>query len=150
MANGRCADIDVAIADQGLLQAIWSIRLRSSKALRPELCAQLILSAGLRDVLFVFVQSEIPVARRRLSSRTIKGTRLQSGPPDYIDGAWEVAAVEMKSLIEFIVGLASLHDIENQLVTIDNNFKSPRTSAAEVASAFLARSSRTLASLSAR
>jgi len=141
MANSRRADIDVAVVDQGLLQAIWSIRLRSSKALYRELCAQLLLSAGLRDVLFIFVQSEIPVARNRLSGRTAKETRLQSRPRDDIDGPWEVAAAEMKSLIEFLGEIASLDNTENQLVTVNNSFKSPETAAAEVTSAFLAQSS---------
>lgn len=141
MANSRRADIDVAVVDQGLLQAIWSIRLRSSKALSRELCTQLLFSAELRDVLFIFVQSEISVARNRISARTAKETRLQSGPPDDIDGLWEVAAAEMKNLIEFLGEAASLHNTENQLITINSNFKSPETAAAEIASAFLAQSS---------
>lgn len=139
MANSRRADIDVAVVDQGLLQAIWSIRLRSSKALSRELCAQLLFSAGLREVLFIFVQPEILVARSRLSGRTAKDTRLQSMPRDDVDDPWEVAASEIKNLIEFLGEVSSLHDIENQLITINDSFKSPETAAAKIASAILAQ-----------
>jgi hypothetical protein len=139
IADCRAAGDAVTIIDQGLFQAIWSIRLSSSRELSAEACNALLRSADVTDVLVVNISSEIGVASRRLVTRTFKGTRLSSQAGGSYAEHWQAAAASLADLMQ-LAHIILPHDPSGErIITIENNTACPRTAASEVASAFLAR-----------
>ncbi len=139
MANSRAAGHHIVVVDQGLLQAVWSIQLRSTKALSFDSWSKLLLTAGITDILFIHIQSEIAIARNRVSTRVHKGTRLDPRAQEDIADRWLAASANMTNLIHLTHGILPHDQAEYRLITVGNNSISPEGAAAEIVSAFLAQ-----------
>jgi hypothetical protein len=101
LAEGRAAGDRLMIADQGLVQAIWSVQLSSSKAFSPEAWKPLLFAAGMANMLLVHIQTDVSVSRYRVSGRTRNQTRLDWGSSDERSQRWLTAANNMSDLVEW-------------------------------------------------
>lgn len=139
MTEGQAASDCLTIADQGLLQAMWSVQLSSSKELPLDAWTPLLLAAGLRGTLLVHVQSDIAVSRHRVSARPYNRTRLGLGSFQERSRQWQVAAENMDRLIEW-ARTAVPHDQHGgRVLSVVNPEGAPEAAAAEIASAYLSR-----------
>lgn len=139
MANSRRSAGQVTIVDQGLLQAIWSVQLSASKALTIDLWKDLLLAAGINDILLVNIRSGMETARRRVATRQSTGTRLAPTADSGSDSDWNAASAGMAGLLDLAGGLFPRGVSGSRIITIENDVEPPEIAAMQVASIFLAR-----------
>lgn len=140
MADRRAAGERVMIADQGLLQALWSVQLSSHRALSLDAWAPVLRAAGIAETLLVHVESDASVSRRRVSARARNWSRLKSGSPDEQSYEWQVAAKNMSSLVEWARGNLPPDQYGARVLSVKNHEGAPEAAADEIASAYFKRS----------
>ena len=139
MTEGQAAEDLLTIADQGLLQAVWSVQLSSSKDLPLDAWAPLLLAAGVRSTLLVHVQSDIAVSRHRVSARPYSRTRLGFGTTQERSRQWQVAAENMDRLIEGARTAVPADQHGGRVLSVVNREGAPEAAAAEIATAYFSR-----------
>jgi hypothetical protein len=139
MTEGQAAEDLLTIADQGLLQAIWSVQLSSSRELPLDAWRPLLLAAGLGSTLLVHVQSDIGVSRQRVSTRGRSRTRLDPERFQERSRQWQIAAENMNKLIEWAARIMPYDQHGGRVLSVVNREGAPEAAAAEVAAAYLRR-----------
>lgn len=140
MVEGQTAGDQLTIADQGLLQAIWSVQLSSARELPLDSWIPLLLAAGLGGTLLVHVQSDIAVSQHRVSTRARNRTRLDSGGFREQSRQWQVAAENMDKLVEWVAKTMP-HELHGgRVLSVVNRDGAPEAAAAEIASAYFGTS----------
>lgn len=139
MAEGRANNDRLMIVDQGLVQALWSVQLSSSRTPSPDAWAPILLAAGFAETLLVNVQTDISVSRHRVSVRERNRTRLVSGSSDEQARQWQVASKNMSSLIEWAQRTMPHDQHGGRVLTVMNHEAAPEVAAAEIASAYFKR-----------
>jgi hypothetical protein len=139
MAEGHGANDGLTIADQGLLQAIWSVQLSSSRELSLDAWTPLLLAAGLGGTLLAHVQTDIPVSRHRVSTRARNRTRLDLGSSQERSRRWQIASENMSNLMEWAERTMPHDQYGGRVLSVMNQECAPEAAAAEIASAYLKR-----------
>lgn len=139
MKEGQAANDCLTIADQGLLQAMWSVQLSSSKELPLDAWTPLLLDAGLGGTLLVHVHSDIAVSRHRVSTRPSSRTRLGLGSSQDRSRQWQVAAENMDRLIGWARTTVPHDQCGGRVLSVMNREGAPEAAAAEIASAYFSR-----------
>ena len=139
MTEGQAASDYLTIADQGLLQAIWSVQLSSSKELPLDAWMPVLLAAGLRDSLLVHVQADIAVSRHRVSARPCGRTRLGLGSSQDRSRQWQVGAENMERLIAWARTTVPHDQHGGRVLSVVNREGAPEAAATEIASAYFSR-----------
>lgn len=139
MAEARTAAQDrVLIADQGLLQAIWSIQLSSASALSLDAWRPLLLAAGISNTLLAYIQSDVSVSRRRIAKRGGGRTRLDL---ESAEERWQLAAQNMRRLVEWARQTIPHDERGARVLSVVNHEGAPEAAAAEIADAYFRRCS---------
>ncbi len=139
MTEGQAASNGLTIADQGILQAIWSVQLSSSKELPLDEWTPLLLAAGLRGALLVHIQSDIAVSRHRVATRLSNQTRLGLGSFQERSQEWQIAAKNMDRLMEWARTAVPHDELGARVLSVVNREGAPEAAAAEIASAYFSR-----------
>lgn len=139
MAEARTAAQDrVLIADQGLLQAIWSVQLTSTSALSLDAWRPLLLAAGISNTLLVYIQADVSVSRRRIAKRVRGRTRLGL---ESAEERWQLAAQNMSRLVEWARKTIPHDERGATVLSVVNHEGAPEAAAAEIANAYFRRCS---------
>jgi adenylate kinase len=139
MAEARTAAQDrVLIADQGLLQAIWSVQLSSTRALSLDTWRPLFLAAGISNTLLVYIQADVSVSRRRIAKRVRGRTRLGL---ESAEERWQLAAQNMSRLVEWARKTIPHDEPGATVLSVVNHEGAPEAAAAEIANAYFRRCS---------
>jgi adenylate kinase len=150
MAEAREVQDHVLIADQGLLQAIWSVQLSSSRTLPLDVWKPLILAAGTGETLLAHIEADISVSRGRVSARTRNRSRLESGSSDSESLQWQIASKNMSDLVNWAQRTVPHDQYGARVLTVMNHEGVPEEAAAEIASAYLKRDASQAKTSSAR
>lgn len=139
MTEGNAANGCLTIADQGLLQAIWSIQLSSSRELPLDAWTPLLVAAGLGHTLLAHVKTDIPVSRHRVSVRARNRTRLDVGSSEERSRRWQIASHNMDNLVEWARRTIPHDQYGGRVLSVMNQEGTPEAAAAEIASAYFKR-----------
>jgi hypothetical protein len=139
MAEGRTDNDRVMIVDQGLLQALWSVQLSSSRDVSLDAWAPLLLAAGFAETLLAHIQTDTSISRHRVSTRDRNRTRLAPGDSDERSSQWQTASQNMGDLIEWARSTMPHDHYGGRVLSVMNHEGAPEAAAAEIASAYLGR-----------
>lgn len=141
MAEDDASDDRVIIADQGLIQAIWSVQLSSLRGVSLDEWMPLLFAAGLENTLIAHVRTAVPVSRLRASSRARNRTRLDLGNPQERLRRWQIASENMDALVEWARRTMPRDQHGGRVLSVRNEEGAPEAAAAEIASAYFRRNS---------
>jgi hypothetical protein len=141
MAEDDASNDRVMIADQGLVQAIWSVQLSSLRGVSLDEWTPLLLAAGVENTLVAHLRTAIPLSRLRVSSRARNRTRLDLGDPEEQSRRWQIAAENMDALVEWTRRTMPCDQYGGRVLSVMNEEGAPEAAAAEIASAYFRRNS---------
>lgn len=81
----------IAVLDQGLLQAFWSVLLRSKRRGTSETWHDILTAIGVHDIVFVHLRGKTRVARGRLLARGDRSSRMQTASANSDRQLWSAA-----------------------------------------------------------
>jgi hypothetical protein len=139
IAKAREARDRVLILDQGLIQALWSVQLSSSRALPLESWAPIFLTAGAAETLLVHIHTDLSVSRYRAAARRHGRTRLNSDNFEERSHRWHKASDNMSKLIEWAGETLPQDEHGGRVLSVANHEGTPEAAAAQIADAYLRR-----------
>ena len=139
MAKAREEGDKVLILDQGLIQALWSVQLSSSRALPLESWAPIFLAAGMAETLLVHIHTDLSVSRDRVAARRHGRTRLNSINFEERSHRWHKASDDMGKLIEWAGQTLPQDEHGGRVLSVLNHECTPEAAAARIADAYLRR-----------
>lgn len=115
VAAGRRGKAHTIVLDQGLLQAVWSIRWSAHRPLPLQRWAALLNQIGLADFFFVLVEVPTSLASDRVSFRNDRSARIAAHDPTLREQSWQKADSVLSEIrAEFLTDQpASSMSIEN-------------------------------------
>ena len=117
-----------AVFDQGLLQALWSIRLRAKRGHRHDFADDLLDDAARSARVHVFVDTPPDLCAERLAGRSSKHSRLQRAGAS---GGWQAADDLCRTLLVELRGRYEVAGLSPGIVEVDGRMD-PATTAHRV------------------
>lgn len=109
-----------AVLDQGMLQALWSVRLRLTQdAGFAGLAAGLLKEAAASPRFHIAVETPQAVCAERLAARVSKHSRLQESGTAADAGLWQNAERLRQTILHDLRAAYRLQGIPNQIITVD-------------------------------
>lgn len=94
----------IVLVDQGLVQAVWSIRF--SARVQQADWAAFLTRCGLSHMMLVALQTPPDVARQRLAARAAGSSRMEAYARDGFQKEWSKAAALFEELSEVLAGVS--------------------------------------------
>lgn len=121
-----------AILDQGILQALWTVQLRSTPAVARSLFAEMLGAASSDRRIFVAVETPPETCAARLRGRESKHSRMQSSDLQRDSEVWDHAEFLRRSLLRDLQAEYLPLDLAPILIRVDGTLP-PKVVAEQIA-----------------